>query len=907
MFFHELDFICCFLYYFVIMQLRTYPHIITKLYIPNIRPEIVKRHRLIRLLGNCINCKLTFITAPAGYGKTTLLSEWSLKSPKPVLWVSLDYSDNDPARFWSYVVATLERLEPEIGEYAVPLLHSPHPVYKEQFIPSLINMINSISDHFFLILDDFHTINCDDIHEHFSFFFDYIPPNMHIILAGREKCPFDTARLRANGRFQEITVNELRFTADETKQLFNDILYLDLPGEQLDEIQRNTEGWIAGLQLIALELKNKSTHAILRELPEDHLFIVEYLSSEVFHNQPVEIQTFLLETSILGVLNTSLCNAVTERTDSDIILNELHRRNLFITALNKKGEYRYHSIFANFLKKTMLIKIKEKAEELHRRASLWYEKNRDIEQAIDHCFWGNYMERAVSMVKIHGRDYMLKGEFAMLMKWFKQIPEEKIFMHHDLCIAYAWSMVHSGLIDKACRCLSNLEKNPDCSTIILGESAMVRARIAVIRGNVDENLAYSNKSLTLLPSDSVLRGDVILDLAFAYYNRQDRVTAEKTFLEAIELALSRGNLRTASMANYYLAELYKDHGEFTKAVRRYQTGFKWAEAHNQDKSSCWTHAGIAAVLYEWNDCAESMKSCRKAAEFARKTGELKVLMYAPITLAQCLYTVGNTGEALTILDNVGEVAKQTGIEAIGQNIHLIRISILLREGKAEEAERYCKREGIDLKGKSLPYPYLIMLVLYAISQADSLNRLPETEIKRLIVLLEEYRIKDMDIHHDYWVARHSLLLSMLYYAAGQKREAFERLDESMELAERIGLYKSFIDYGSFGTRILREYADRKRNRTFALKLLDGIRKGKSSDSTNSISFVSQDYMPVESLGHREIEVLKFIEKGRSNKEIAEEMIVAVSTVKWYLRNIYSKLNVHRRTQAVAKARELNIL
>ncbi|MCP4538774.1 MAG: tetratricopeptide repeat protein [Chloroflexi bacterium] len=889
----------------------TFPHITTKLHVPTTRSDLLNRPRLNQQLDRCVEHKLMLVSAPTGFGKTTLLSEWSQQSECPVAWVSLDDTDNDPMHFWSYVVAALDKLDDSVGENVLPLIHSSRPSPVEYTIPTLINTVTSIPAHFTLVLDDYHCIESETIHEALAYLLEYLPSNMHVILLSRTEPPLPLAQWRARGQLMELRVPDLRFLMDETAHLFNQTMGLDLLPRDVATLQERTEGWAAGLQLAALTVQDQSGVGSLQDFSGDHQYIAGYLASEVLQRQPEPVRDFLLQTSVLKVLKGSLCDAVTGGTDSAVILEQLHQANLFIAALDRKGHYRYHQMFADFLRDQLERDPSFDPSVLHLRAADWYERHGGLNQAIDHTLAAGHVDEAVHLIEKTARQHVMRGEFATLLGWFRTLPDHAIHERPEFCLLYAWVLTNSGQQDAASAMLDQLDAHlhdSDEANTLLGEAANVRARIAVFRGDTAQNIHYSKKSLDLLPADHLMRGDVFLDLAFAHNDVQDFEAAEPAFIKAIELSQPAGNLRTALMATYYLSDTYVNRGLFRQAVQRWQQGVAWCkQADPPSASACWAHAGFGALLYEWNDVASAVDHLRKALDLGRKSGEIKVLMYAPVSLASALQTQGQPDEALTLLDAGAEVARQTSVESLAQNIDAARMAVWLRQGELDTAERWLQHRGLSVWSNDLPHSYVTMLARFHLAQSRADQASSTDELARAIELLETLYDVDTVYGLTYVRAQHLALLAMLYLAFDDDDQAIDKLAKAVSLAEPLGLVRTFVDYGVGMASLLRDLATKGHGPNYLAKLLGAFRDDASPQrEIDSLPPVISQPL-IDPLRRREIEVLEHINQGCSNKEIADEMVVAVSTVKWYLRNIYGKLQVNRRTQAVARARELNLL
>jgi LuxR family maltose regulon positive regulatory protein len=896
-----------------------FPHVDTKLHVPTTRPGLVARPRLNRRLDRCLQHKLLLICAPAGFGKTTLLSQWSQQSARPVAWVSLDTTDNDPMHFWSYVVAALDKLEEAVGENVLPLIHTPRPEPVGYLIPALINSMVMIPDDFVLVLDDYYCIESDAIHEALAYLLDYAPPNMHVILATRTEPPLPLAQWRAGGHLVELRASDLRFSAEETERLFDQMAGLSLAAKDVVALQDRTEGWVAGLQLAALATRERSGHleiGSVRDFRGNHQYVTDYLAAEVLLRQPESVRAFLLQTAILDTLEGSLCNALTGRADGRDALEWLHRQNLFISALNRRGQYRYHPLFADFLRAQLHRDPSFDLPALHLRAADWYERHGDLDRAIDHTLAAGRTAEAVELIDGTARQHVLRGEFATLLRWFQVLPDEVIYSRHKFCLIYAWVLANCGQMDGASRCLDHLETSPDGraadggaeSSALLGEAATVRARMAVIQGDTAQNIHFSKKALALLPADAPLRSDVLLDLAFAHSSTQDFEAAEAAFADAIGLSRAVGNLRAALMATYYLADIQMGRGQFRQAVQRCQQGLSWCErADPPSASACWAHAGLGTLLYEWNDLAVAVDHLWKAVELAQKSGEVKVLMYARMPLAAALQNQGRADDALAVLDAAAEVARQMGLEDLGNRVAEARVRVWLAEGDVDAAATWLHRRGLSVHDGALSSPEIAMLARYHLAESRATGAPARDDLARVVELLDARYEADAATGWTYGVVQHLALLALAHRALGDDEQAVEKTAAALSLAGPMGLVRTFVDHGPGMAGLLRDVAAREQGSTYVARLLGAFRDDSPRGRASSPPAVPASQPLIEPLRQREIEVLRHIASGRSNREIADEMVLAESTVKWYLRNIYEKLNVHRRTQALARARELDLV
>jgi LuxR family maltose regulon positive regulatory protein len=436
----------------------------------------------------------------------------------------------------------------------------------------------------------------------------------------------------------------------------------------------------------------------------------------------------------------------------------------------------------------------------------------------------------------------------------------------------------------------------------------VRARIAVIRGDTAQNIHYSKKALDLLPSNAPIRGDVFLDLAFAHSSLNDFVAAEAAFIQAIDLSQTTGNPRATLMATYYLADLYRSHGQLRQAAQRCQQGLMQSQqVDSSPTAACWAHAAFGALLYEWNDMTAALDHLQKAVNLAQQSGEIKVLLYAPISLAYALQALGQPDEALATLDAAAQVARQTCIRDLANLVDLARVKIWLRQGETDTAARWLQRRGLGLQNDALSPAEVNVLAWFHVIQNQAAHSSSHTDLARVVALLDAQYETDAALNRTYPLVEHLSLLALAYRGLGDDDQAMAKLAEAVSLAEPMELVRTFVDCGAAMAGLLRELAAKERGSGYVARLLAAFRDDALPQRTMDGPPIPASQPLIEPLRQREIEVLRHVAQGRSNQEIADEMVVAVSTVKWYLRNIYDKLQVRRRTQALAKARELNLL
>ncbi|MEJ2557153.1 MAG: hypothetical protein P8186_13170, partial [Anaerolineae bacterium] len=542
---------------------------------------------------------MTLASAPAGFGKTTLVSDWLRRIDFPVApgsrrrartgWLSLDESDNDPSRFLAYFIAALQTIEANIGQGALSVLQSPGAPPTETILTSLLNEITAIPDRIILVLDDYHLIEAQAIHDALTFLLEHLPVNMHLVIASRDDPHLPLARLRAHGHLTELRATDLRFTSSEAAEFLNQVMGLDLSAEDIAALERRTEGWIAGLQLAAISMQgHEDVTNFIKSFTGSHRFVLDYLIEEVLGQQSESVQTFLLQTAVLNRMTGSLCDALTGKHNGKATLDMLEHANLFIIPLdNERRWYRYHHLFSDLLRRRLGQTQPDWAPTLHIRASEWYEQNGFIDEAIEHALRAEDFERAAHLIEEHVDAIWGRGEHTKLRRWLAGLPVELVFSKPHLCILQAWDLFTSGQQDAAERSLQAAEEALDTSTDratetssmeqgqlpgsdsmkIQGRAAAIRAFLAFYRGDVQEISRYSRRALEYLPEqDLTWRSTATVALGDAYSFVGDLSSAYRVRLEALEASKAAGNIYMILIASMKLAVTMRQQGRLERVI-----------------------------------------------------------------------------------------------------------------------------------------------------------------------------------------------------------------------------------------------------------------------------------------------------------------------------------------------------
>ena len=928
------------------------PLLITKLHIPPSRPNIVPRPRLIERLdeGPLLKRKLTLISAPAGFGKTTLLSEWvsgtgEVTSPLPVAWVSLDKGDNDPTRFWAYFIAALQTMHADVGAAALAALQSRQPPPIEALLTNLINEIAELPAPLTLVLDDFHVITAPQIHDALIFCLDNLPPQMHLILAGRTDPPWPLARRRARGEMAELRTNDLRFTSEEAATFLNKVMKLDLPPEDVATLEHRTEGWIVGLQMAALSIQGQEdTSSFIQAFAGSHRFILDYLMEEVLDQQAPAIQDFLLKTSILERMSGPLCDSVTGDQDSQAILTRLEQANLFLVPLDdERCWYRYHHLFTDLLRKRLQQTQPDQVPILHRQASEWSEANGLIAEAVGYALAAGDADRAARLVERNALAMMDHGELTTLLGWLNALPDTALRRRPWLCVAYAWALAYSGqlehiepLLQDAEKSLASpdLDKDADAEVPVLGPSAglgansevrhvaghiaTIRAYVAVLRGDGSRGAELARKALALLPEDDLtVRGFAAAQLAYALRASDGLAAATQATIEASAISKAAGDSHVAVMTLCDLAGLFRLQGHLHEAAATYQDALELAHKYERQSGRQlpiigYVYGRMSTVLCEWHDLEAATRLAKQGVELCRQWGWTELFVDCCVYLASALQAAGDEQGALDAIQEAKQAARRVSPWYV-TTVGVFEVWIRLEQGDIASASRWATAQEDELSIGDEPdsqhVARYLALVRVLITQAwgqtggerDRLNSTWEDKLDRAIQSLTRL-LQAAETEGQMMRTIEILILQALaFQTLGRIEQALTALERAISIAEPGGYVRIFVAKGALMAKLLQKAAAHGVAAGYVSKLLAAF--GKAAPP-----LLPHPSPPlIEPLSKRELEVLRLVAAGLSNREIAAELFLAVGTVKKYTSNIYGKLNVRQRTQAVARARELGLL
>ena len=905
----------------------------TKLYIPAPRPNRVPRPRLTDRLEAGVQGALTLISAPAGFGKSTLLSDWIHESGRQVAWVSLDEGDGDPVRFLCYAVTALADVHPGLGEDALAALRearSAEPEVLEPILTGLLNEIHGLSRDLILVLDDYHVLDSPGVQEAVQLLLDRTPPQLHLVLSTRVDPPLHLSRLRARGQLTELRAKDLRFTSQEAADFLNQAMGLGLSAQDVEALEERTEGWAVGLQMAALSLQGRrDVGGFIEQFTGSHRFVLDYLTDEVLSRQRQGVRDFLLHTSILSRLSGPLADAVTGRSDGQAVLEELDAANLFLIPLDDtRTWYRYHHLFGTLLSHQLERKAgRAGVAELHERASAWYAANGFPEDALEHALLAGAFDQAVAIVEENALPRLMRGDVGAPLRWVRRLPAEKLRTRPRLGMGQAWSLTLNLQWAEAEAAVAEAERaleiTPDPEVAL--QAFVLRGFLARMRGEVSRATAAIQETLAQVPrEDLFLRSLMTLDLGMAWREENDPAAARKVLEEARTLALEAGNVLVLVIAQAHLADLEVDEGRLRHALDLNHEGLRLAReitSRGGPLLAAWgvAYTGIAAIHYEQGDLDAAADFANRAVELGRRGGMGGNVLHGMVVLVRVRQARGDFAGAFEALAEAEGVMRRTGIAHWVQALYAYRSRLLLvqarTEGKEpplEEVTRWAREAGL-LPDWRQPFDTRIFLPVYPPEFAHlTLARLflARGDHDEALDLLRWLREPAEAAGRLRAILDMLALETLVQNAAGDREGALQTLRRALALGEPEGFVRTFADKGAAMAGLIAEAAPGHVSPDYARRLLDAFGKPEVvylPVSVFSAPAPAKGAEPAEPLSEREVEVLRLIATGLSNADAGKRLFIAPSTVKKHLENIYSKLGTRNRTQAIARAREAGLL
>lgn len=927
----------------------------SKLFLPRPRRESVVRPRLLAQLAEGLQHKLILVLAQAGFGKTTLVAHWldllanqedlhhqsrpqsalqtapqaTVSPPCRISWLTLDENDNDPLRFVDYLLAGLQRADSSLGQHARFLLSAPQPPANlEPLVISLINEITQLPDHLVLVLDDYHAITAPAVHEIIRLLISRAPDHLHLVLTSRVEPPLPLTRLRLYRQLLEVREDDLRFTVDEAVSYLLGTMRCSISQADVAALAERTEGWIAGLHLAALSLQRRpDPSTFIADFTGSHAYIVDYLTEEVLQRQPPEVQEFLFQSSLLSRFCGSLCDAVMQRTGSQEVLEYLERSHLFVVALdNERGWYRYHHLFAEMLRRRAQEQNARQRSALYRRATQWYIEQNLVMEAIDYALAAEDGEIAAELIERALPALVARGQFVMLMAWLNRLPPRVLRSHPLLCVTRARTALRQHDLDEAEKWLeithSALNAQPVQNAEVVGAAHAVGVDLALNRGRVAETIQLARQALEILPHDlTYARGEIFLFMAIAYYWNGQYAEATKANNQAIDNAKRAGDVMSAILAATHQAIYFHVQGQLRPAMKMLEQCLAYATERTVHELPlmCGHYVTWGELLYELNRLEEAEKFIRRGIQLAEEARNPRSLLRGYARLLSVQQAQGRQTEANQSIEVALQLARQYQLPPH----HLDECTkAFVRKWLADE-NMAAVFEWIQRRGISLDEPAIGGLEDEYLLAARFLAQLNKPAAA--LVVLEEVADAAQSIGNLALALQASAYQAILLQQEGKSQEALTLLTRALEIAGPQGFVRTFVDEGLAMSRLLAALRGRlspeiQRYVDFLLNTFapNQQRAATSVQSASPGQGIAKHPAPsqtpdaaieplIEPLSERELEVLRLVDQGLSDSKIAKELILATGTIKRHLNNIYGKLGVHTRTQALARAHALGLL
>jgi LuxR family maltose regulon positive regulatory protein len=887
----------------------------TKLYVPQHSVTLVSRPRLYEHLAEGLTRKLTLVSAPAGFGKSTLVTDWLARSDRPAAWLSLDQGDNDPVRFWTYLIAAIQTIYQDIGGEARQIVTAPQLRSNE---PVAISLINDISQHpqdLIVVLDDYHLIEAGQIHAGLSYLLEHQPPNLHIVLITRIDPSISLARLRAYNQLIEIRAEDLQFSTEEAAALFNEKMGLNLKAEHIEALNTHTESWIVGLQLAALSLKGQSSYnTFIHEFTGGHQFILDYLTEEVLDTLPDELRGFLLRTSILERFCSNLCHAVTGNPSSHQMLDEIRKNNLFLIPLDTAGHwFRYHHLFAEVLHALLERDHPNEKEALHLKAAEWFESEGHPDESVDHALRSGDMARAKELVLKHATPVLYRGEVATVLHWLDALPEEMKTSDPSLALGLCWALFLSGKIPAIAPYLEGAEEAyqrlvgrgsliGEEKNFLASQLSMMRSVLARARGDHAGSVAHAEKATRLVPQEMMETiGTTWNMLAAARAGAGDFDGAIEAYGHGIRLTRAEGNLIGAYGCIYGQAMFMMLKGRLNDAEElcRLTIDRALSEGHGDFPAAGWLHIAMARIYLERYRLDEAGMYLRDGLRISLPGGFGEAWRAGRYLRAHLAAANGDLGAAANIIQDTGGVVNAIDDPYLTGELNWEWARLHLKAGDLDDARG--KLQILEEMSAATKHAILLNWERWLSPRLLYAEKRYEEALSKLDKSIHDVRT----VNSNGELIRLLVLQAAVLDALGDHKPARSALQEALALGATEGYIWRWLEAGPGIGPLLHDLdADGdtpKSSHPYQHSLQDAFQIAFGEPAR------PQPGDMVNPLTPREMEILRLICKGYSNPEIASELVVTINTIKKHTSNIYGKLGVRSRTQAIARAQELNLL
>ena len=875
----------------------------TKLHPPRRRRTLVARPRLRDLATRSGHPALTLISAPAGFGKTTLAADW-FAGERTTAWLSLDSRDDDPEQFWSYVLAALSTVTPELVADTAPLLRSGR-VPLETVVATLINDLETASQDIVLVLDDYHVITAPEIHDSVTFLLEHLPPQLSLVIVTRADPRLPLASLRAEGALLEVRAADLRFTADEAAEYLNVAMELALTTTDVDVLEARTEGWIAALQLAALSMQGRSDPAsFISEFAGDDRFILDYLADEVLERQTERVRDFLLDTSILSRLTGPLCAAVTGRHDAKAILDELDRSNMFLVPLDdRRTWYRYHHLFGDVVRARLLDEQPDRIGELHRRASDWYAGNGDPHEAIDHALAGDDAERAAELIERAAPAMQRARHESQLRAWLEALPTDVYDDRPVLAMALIGARMASGdtrdlepLLEIVDSWLDRTDPPIVFDDVAYGRlpamAAVQRAGLALLAGDTDSTIEHAHRVLELASADDHLQhGAAMALIGLAHWSRGNLDDGRTCYTESVADFETGDYLPDVMGCSLALADIQITQGRLSEAQRTFESALRHTVDQPGLRGAADMHVGLSLLAIEHDDLDTAAEQLQASAELGERMGLPQHPYRWRVAMARLHEAQGDLDRALELLTQAEALYNTDYLPSV-RPVTASKARIEVKRGDLDAGARWAHAQGIsphDELSYLREFEHITLAgVLLADGSADA--------VEQATGLLRRLLTAAVDGHRDGSAIEILVLLALAESRAGVDASATTSLTKALALAEPQGYVRTFLDADPALTDLLRPLAvgsDRYAARILATERSASSRRRSRSNDPDELS-------------HRELDVLRLLRSDLSGPEVARALHVSLNTLRTHTKHIYTKLGATNRREAVTRAAELGL-
>jgi LuxR family maltose regulon positive regulatory protein len=877
--------------------------ILTKLYQPAPRPNQVERGRLVRQLNQGLGegRALTLVSAPAGYGKSSLVAEWAGQAQRPVTWLSLDETDDDPPRFFRYFIAALQKIDAGVGFELAQALEANQFPQPDVLVTLLVNDLSGVKSGFLCVLDDFHHAQDPAIFQILGAFLNHQPPQMHLALVTREDPALPLARLRARGQLTEVRAADLRFSRDEIERFFRGALPANLTEKDVALLEERTEGWAAGLQLAGLSLRgHPDPSAFVEALSGSQRHIMSYLMEEVLKQQPPDVQAFLLHTAVLRRLNGDLCDAVTGRTGSAALLEQLLTANLFLIPLDEAQQwYRYHRLFADLLQRQLQLTQPEQYPHLHARASRWFENHGQPADAIQHALAGEDYARVVLLLETHISNLLDQGAMRRIETWLKDLPPEWRAHSPRTSLGFGWVHLFRGNFESAAAYLKQAEDGlavSDPSPALLAECRALRSNLMQSQGRIPEALQAGHAALEVLPPENErLQAMAWLGLGGGYRQAGNFTQAVDALQNAIRCGRQSGNLITSMLATSHLVLMCLDYGRLRFAAETASQMIDWMENAGGAPPPVVgaLYGALGLVHYEWNQVERSREYFQRGIYSGMFSGHHASLIYNKTCFARLLQSEGDLESSARTLAEAQDLLRSGAPGWLRPVVLAQQVRLLLAEDKIAETTALLSQSGVTaadpvtLRTQAIHLAYLRLQL-----------KLGTEEALREGVDLADRILAQAEPNQRFGAAiQASVIGAQLLAASGNVPGALQWLERAITLAEPEGYVRVFIEEGAPLAALLR----RMEASAFAEKLQGFFPAPAAEEAAPAHPGL------IEPLTERELETLRLLAAGLTYAGIAGRLVVSVNTVRFHVKGIYGKLNAANRAQAIERARGLGLI